>query len=121
MQREIQVFASTLAERFGAPLTAADAIGLIVVRHTADRLVAVYVPGARPRLTLAFGARADHPVAVALGHHMLRHRSQLAYPYTAAGALYDAPREEEEAAMFAREFLPRCRPNLVPFRARTPV
>ncbi len=40
-----QVFASTLAERFGAPQTAADAIGLVVVRHTAERLVAVYVPG----------------------------------------------------------------------------
>lgn len=121
MEREIRILASTLAERFGAPLTAADAIGLLVVRHSADRLVAVYVPGVRPRLTLARGVSADHPIALALGHHMLRHRSQRAYVYADSGALYTAPREEQEAALFAREFLIHCRPNLVPFRARVPV
>lgn len=121
MQREITLLGSTIGERFrGDPVRAADALGVRIVRRPSDRLVAAYRPGERPTVVLAPGVKATGWVAIGLAHHLLRHRGYPAYAYTSEGPAYPDTVAWREVQLFAREFLLRCRPNLVPFRACTP-
>lgn len=120
------MIAAALAGEFGTLYRVADEARFVIRRMALPGAEAMYLPpetvpivALLPTLT---SERRELYLAIAIGHHMLRHRSRRIYAYNEAGALYDAPREEAEAALFAREFLARARPvtNVVPMRARMP-
>lgn len=111
MQREIVLLASTVGERFhGRAVDAADALGIVILRRAADRLRAAYTPGKPAVLVVAPTQPLERHSAIALAHHLLRHRSQAIYLYDERGPLYDAPREWFEAQFFAREFMAHTPP-----------
>lgn len=117
MQREISLLAGTLGERFrGQPVDALDALGVMILRRQATRLRAAYTPGRPAILVVAPTQPLEKLAALALAHHLLRHRSQLVYPYDHDGPLYNSPREWWEAQMFTRAFLAQRRPAVDPLR-----
>jgi hypothetical protein len=110
---EVELVADALGTRFQrSPLRAVDALGLLVRHRPLGRLRGAYLPPfapeARAVVLLAPGAAHEaneYLLAVALGHHLLRHRALSAYLYTRAGALGIPEQERAEADRFARFYL----------------
>ena len=94
------------------PTRVADLIRLRVFREDSRTLAAVFAPIRdrldRPVLVLARNLRdpyhRDYFVALAVGHHYLRHTGEF-YPYTMEGPSYDDVEDFAEARLFARAFL----------------
>lgn len=107
------MLAQALAGEFGSPVRAADELRLFLRRAElapADR--AIYLPptpaAPRPALLLARavgGWQRERFLALALGHHLLRHRTLESYRYGPDGPLFDLTDEAAEAECFADVFL----------------
>lgn len=107
---EVRTLAGALGDRFGGnPTQLADTAGFLIRRLGDVPLEAVYVPprgdSTRPVLTLSSRANRDHYLALALGHHYLRHRNEVAYVYGPDGACFNDGRAAREAQEFAATFL----------------
>lgn len=106
------MLAAALAAEFRDPVRVADEARFIIRRRSLDGLVGIYVPpppnGTRPGLILGLeghGANREAMYALAIGHYFLFHDTYVAYPYSAAGALYLNAQEEDDVREFAAAFL----------------
>lgn len=107
------MLAQALAGEFGSPVRAADELRLYLRRaelDPADR--AIFLPptrqAPRPALLLSpkvAGWQRERYIALAVAHHVLRHRALEAYHYGPDGPLFDALEDATEAEQFADVFL----------------
>ena len=110
--RAINIVARSLAGEFGGALRALDEAHVHVRRRRlAPGTRGLFLPLTPQRpiagLLLAHdvtAAERERLLTLALGHHLLRHRTLDCYPYLATGPAFDDARARAEAAAFADAF-----------------